>query len=114
MDLKLDKLTNDIVITAGDMVTISGIDEAGQRIKDRLLTFQNEWFLNLSYGVDYIGTILIKNPRTGVVASHLRAQILKSVNGEITAFSSDFSNRELSINYSIIIDDETLTEEVTL
>jgi len=114
MDLKLDNLTNDISLSFGDLVTVTGLAEAGQRIKDRLKTFKNEWFLNLSYGIDYIGKILIKNPRTSVIAAHVRSEILKSAKGEITSFSAEFDNRELKIEYSLIVNGESLTDEVTL
>jgi len=113
MDLRLDLSTNDLSIVSGDIETVSGADEAGQRIHDRLMTFLGEWFLNLSYGVDYIGKILVKNPRTGVVSAHLRSEILKSVSGRITAFSSTIENRILSANYSVRVDGETITGEVT-
>ena len=113
MDLKLNKLSNDLSIVSGDLETVKGIDEAGQRIRDRLLTFIGEWFLNLSFGVDYIGKIMVKNPRTSIVSAHLRSEILKSAQGRITAFSSEIDDRILTAEYSMIIDGETLTDEVT-
>ena len=114
MDLKLDKLGNDISIASGDIETVKGIDEAGQRIRDRLLTFIGEWFLNLSFGVDYIGRIMVKNPRTSVVSAHLRSEILKSADGKITAFSSDIKDREFTVNYEVLIDKESITDEITI
>ena len=93
MDLKISSETNDISIVKGDIELASGINEAGQRIRDRLLTFKGEWFLNLSFGADYIGKILVKNPRTSVVSAHLRSEILKSVSGRISAFTSSIKNR---------------------
>jgi len=113
MDLKLDTGTNDLSIASGDIETITGADEAGQRIHDRLTTFIGEWFLNLSYGVDYIGKILVKNPRTNVVSAHLRSEILKSVTGRITSFTSTIKDRALTVEYSVFIEGETITGEVT-
>lgn len=114
MDLKINKLNNDLSIASGDIETIKGIDEAGQRIRDRLLTFIGEWFLNLSFGVDYIGRIMVKNPRTSVVSAHLRSEILKSADGKITAFSSNIEDRVLTVNYDMIIDKESITDEITI
>lgn len=114
MDLKLERLTNDIAITSGDIVTIKGLDEAGQRIRDRLLTFKNEWFLDLSYGIDYIGKIMIKNPRTSIISAHIRSEMLKSVSGKITSFTANIKNRHLKIEYGLIVDGESITDEVTL
>lgn len=112
MDLMLNTQTNDLSINGGDIQTITGIDEAGQRIKDRLLTFINEWFLNLAYGVDYFGRIYVKNPRTSVVAAHLRSEILKSVDGKITSFSSEINNRQLNANYTVLIDGESISGQI--
>ena len=114
MDLKLEKLTNDIAITSGDITTIKGLDEAGQRIRDRILTFRGEWFLNLSFGVDYIGKIMIKNPRNSIISAHIRAEILKSVSGKITSFTSTIKNRVLKVEYGLTINGESITDEVTL
>ena len=114
MDLKIDKNTNDLVVSSGDFVTTRGLEEAAQRIRDRLLTFKGEHYLNLSYGVDYIGKILVKNPRTSVIAAHIRSEILKSVTGKITSFESTLKNRELSVTYGLIIDGDTLVDELTL
>lgn len=114
MDLKLEKLTNDIAITSGDVVTIKGLDEAAQRIKDRLLTFRGEWFLNLSFGVDYIGKIMVKNPRNSIISAHIRSEILKSVSGKITSFTSTIRNRVITVEYGLTIDGESITDEVTL
>lgn len=114
MDLKIDRVTNDLVMSAGDLVVTRGLEEAGQRIRDRLLTFKGENYLNLSYGADYRGKILVKNPKTSVIASHIRSEILKSVGGEITAFQAEITNRELTASYSVTIDSGTLTDELTL
>ena len=114
MDLKLEKLTNDIELSSGDIVTIKGLDEAAQRIKDRLLSFRGEWFLNLSFGVDYIGKIMVKNPRNSVISAHIRSEILKSVSGKITSFTSTIKNRVLKVEYGLTIDGESIIDEVTL
>jgi hypothetical protein len=113
MDLKLDN-TNDLSIVSGDIETITGINEDGQRIKDRLMTFTGEWFMDLSFGVDYIGKILIKNARQSVSSAHIRTAILKSVTGKITAFSSSLQNRELTASYTVKIGTESITDEITI
>ncbi len=112
MDIKLDSSTNDLSIVTGDIETVSGTTEQTQRIRDRLLTFLGEYFLNLSYGVDYIGKILVKNPRTGIVSAHIRSEILKSVPGKITAFSSVLKDRKLTVEYSMLMNGEIITGEV--
>lgn len=97
MDFKYD---TDRVIENGDWATVSGAEAAKQRIKDRLLTFIEEWFLDLSYGVPYRGNILIKNPRLDVVNAILKTEILKSQDGTFTSFSIDLdARRKLTVEY---------------
>ena len=112
MDLKLNG-SNDLSITLGDIETVTGGAESGQHIKDRLQTFIGEYFLNLSYGLDYFGRIFVKNPRPSVVASHIRNEMIKSAPGTITAFSYELDDRELKVEYSMILDSgETITGAV--
>ena len=112
MDLKLDTATNDLALEKGDLLTVSGGDEYAQRIKDRLKTFVGEWFLNLSYGIDYRNRILVKNARVSVIAAHVRTAILKSAPGKITAFSYELDDRNLKVEYSLLIDDQVITGNI--
>lgn len=109
MDLKLNT-SNDLSIDLGDLETVTGSHEAGQRIKDRLQTFKNEWFLNLAIGLDYFGRIFVKNPRPSIVASHIRNEILKAASGNITAFSYELVNRVLKVEYTMILDSGEILE----
>lgn len=113
MDLKFD---NDLVIEKGDLVLVSGAKETGQRVRDRLLTFRNEWFLDLDYGPNYLRDVMIKNPRLNIVAAILKQEILKSApNAEFTTFDASInSSRELSINYELSTIDGPLSDEIAL
>ena len=102
---------NDRVIENGDWATVDDSDAAKQRIKDRLQTFQGEWFLDLSFAPQYRGTILIKNPRLDVVNAILKEEILKSQDGTFLSFSIELdANRKMTVEYVLettfgIIDD---------
>lgn len=111
MDLKY---SNDLVITNGDLEMVTGADEVGQRINDRLMTFKGEWFLDLSFGPDYRNDILVKNPRLSIIAAVLKREILKSANGTITDFDSTFENRKLNITYTMETINGTVTSEITV
>jgi len=52
-------------------------EAAVQGIRQRLLTWQGEWFLNTKVGIPYIQRILVKNPNSRIVESLFRAAILK-------------------------------------
>lgn len=110
------KLTNDLEFKNGQMVMISGAEETAQRIRHRLLTFRGEWFLDLSFGPTYRKDVLIKNPRLDVVTAVIKSEILKSVDdGSFANFSATLSgDRKLSISYTLLVNDEEITDTVTL
>lgn len=113
MDLKFD---NDLVIQKGDLVLVSGANASAQRIRDRLLTFRGEWFLDLDYGPNYLRDVMIKNPRLNIVAAILKQQILKSEPGaEFISFDASINaSRKLSLSYELSTLNGTVSSEVTL
>jgi len=113
MDLKL---ANDLEVKNGDLSLIQDASATAQRIRHRLLTFRGEWFLDLLFGPTYREDILIKNPRLDVVTAIIKSEILKSVDaGNFDDFSATLSSdRKLSISYTLNLEDETITEAITL
>lgn len=78
IDLKLDPITNDLVIgTDGEFVLTGGVDLIRQRVVYRLRTHAGRWPLDLSMGVDYLGVIFAG----GATDEDIRAELL----AEITA-----------------------------
>ena len=99
IDLKYD---DDLVIENGDLAVVGETDSIRQRITDRLLTFSEEWFLDLSFGVPYYDNILVKNPRLDVVNAILKEQILKSQDGSFVSFAVNLDrDRKLSVEYEL-------------
>ena len=47
----------DIVVTNGALQTVSGDDELRQRLEFKLEFFQNDWFLDLLFGIPYYGRV---------------------------------------------------------
>ncbi len=107
---------SDRVIVNGDWATVDQIEAAKQRIKDRLLTFQGEWFLDLAFGPEYRGTILIKNPRLDVVNAILKDEILKSQDGTFLSFSInlDSATRAMAVEYVLQTTLGTISDTVTI
>ena len=56
---------------------ISGEEELRQRIRQHLLFFRGEWFLNASEGVPYLTDLLGERLDTDLVASVIRNQLLE-------------------------------------
>lgn len=57
--LLMDKSSGnlDIVVTNGALQTVSGDDELRQRLEFKLEFFQNDWFLDLLFGIPYYGRV---------------------------------------------------------
>lgn len=113
MDLKLH---NDIEITNGDLVLVSGANATAQRIRHRLLTFRGEWFLDLQFGPTYREDVMIKNPRLDVVTAVIKSEILKSTDGgTFEEFEAVLNGRrELDISYTVNLEGETISEVITI
>jgi len=99
-DIRFD---NDLVVQNGDLLLVEEPDASGQRIKHRLLTFIGEYFLDLNFGTPYYDNILVKAPRIDVISAIIKAEILKSADGEFTEFEAaiDSRTRKLDINTTI-------------
>lgn len=81
-----------------------------QRLKIRLQTFREEWFLDVEYGVPYWQRILgLKNTKEAVDLI-FQQEILKETGvKEIVSFESTFENR----NYSLVVQVKVVNGEIT-
>lgn len=69
--------THDLKINrAGDLLLVDGAARVAQQVKVTLLTFLGEWFLDTDFGVPYIESILVKNPKMAAINAILRARII--------------------------------------
>ena len=100
-DLKIDPLTNDIVMEGGRPVVVSDSDAKAQRIRSRLLTVRGEWFLDTTFGLDYYGVVWVKKTPRPVLAAHIKREILRGADqgDRITSFEMDYvgATRTLSV-----------------
>lgn len=105
----------DLVIENGDLATVSGADEVAQRIRDRLLTFRGEWFLDLEFGPSYREDILKKGVTLETVSAILKTEILEVVTGDFEDFQTRLnSERRLEISYTLNIEEGQIEETVTI
>lgn len=95
-DIRLDELTNDILISGGKLSIISDNARAvRQRLLIRLRTFKGEWFLDSAVGVPYFQSILRQGVRKELVDVLLKRTILETEGVQrITSYSSTL-NRQL-------------------
>lgn len=114
MDLLLNEETHDLVWNNGaltkEFTTQPFTQNVSQRLKIRLLTFRNEWFLDTNYGVPWFQEILGKKPSKSKVDQILQQQILEESGvKEIVSFNSTFQNRQYSLSFSV----KVVTGEIT-
>lgn len=113
-DFALDSLTRDLVLP---LKLRDGAERVGQSVGIRLRAWLGEWFLDTGYGVPYLESVLVKNPRPEIVEAILRAQIL-SVQGvrRIQTFNLTIDNktRKARVDFVIESDEGLATGVVTL
>lgn len=82
--------------------TQSRVDVVAQRLRIRLLTWREEWFLDTSYGVPYLQRILGFKIKKSAVDLIFQREILAE-NGvkELTFFESTFENRKYSLSFRV-------------
>ena len=100
-DLYLNPSTHDLVIENGDFKTVKGQEAIGQNVKQRLLTFLEEWFLDQTLGVNWPG-LFEPTTRPQVIETVLKAEI-RNTPGivEVIEFDADIdvANYQLQIAF---------------
>jgi len=114
LDILLDPGGDLKVSETGD---ISLTQSVRQAIRIRLLWFLGEWRLGPLVGLDYWGTVLVKNPNMVKIRQAIRNEIL-SVE-EVTAVNDvqllhDKKARTLTVRYEAVTDEETIRDEVRI
>jgi len=106
MALAIDS-NNDLTLTDGQFDSVTGLEALGQRVRDRLFTMRNEWFLDTEFGVPYLESILGQKPRSLVgISAILKTEIRLTLGTDATlsAFqvAFDSTTRELSVAFLIV------------
>lgn len=109
MDIKLNDETGDVLLSTTNTITTpvfttTTSENLAQRLKIRLQTFKNEWFLDGTIGIDYFNQISGKNRSKAAVDAIIQAEILKEQEVlQITAYSSvvDKTTRKITIQFTV-------------
>ena len=114
LDILLDPGGDLAVSATGD---ISLTESVRQAIIIRLRWFLGEWRLGPLLGLDYWGTVLVKNPNLVKVRQAIRDEIL-SVE-EVTGVNrvdlkADAAKRQRIVSYEAVTSEETFREEVKI
>lgn len=86
-----------------------------QRLKIRLLTFQEEYFMDVTYGVPWFQRVLGKKTSKAAVDLLFQQQILLETGvKEITSFSSTLVNRNYSMTFRVKVVSGEETPPITI
>lgn len=99
MDLALDNANGDLIIDNADLVFVRDIDAVAQFLKQKLRTFQSEWFLDESVGIPYFDQIFVKNPRSVTYDSIFKEAILSTAGVvELVSYNAVLSGDTRTLN----------------
>lgn len=100
--LAIDQTTNDLYLADdGLLAIVRDAHAVGQHVRQRLKTFEGEWFLDTTAGVPWIDQIFARQYNPALAEAVVKAEILDTVGTvEITAFSVRFDKalRNLDIH----------------
>lgn len=114
LDILLDPGGDLKVSETGD---ISLTQSVRQAIRIRLLWFLGEWRLGPLMGLDYWGTVLVKNPNMVKIRQAIRNEILsvdEVTNVNDVQLIHDKKARTLLVRYEAVTDEETIRDEVSI
>ena len=77
MDLALGT-DGDLIITAGDLALVDGVDAVAQLVRQNLQFWAGEWFLDTTLGIDFLGYIFVKTPNPTLIDDIFKNVILST------------------------------------
>lgn len=92
--LAIDPNTNDLMLTHdNNLSVVTGAEAVGQHVRQRLMTFQGEWFLDNTAGVTWLSEIFAKQYNPELAEAVVKNEILDTDGvTEISSFSVAFAN----------------------
>ena len=117
MDIKLDESSGDTSIVNGDFAyTNIGVDDLAQRLYIRLNTFQGEWFMDGTLGVDYFNKVFGKNKSKAAIDAIIQAEVLKEPDAlQIVSYESSINtDRTFSCTLRVRTENGAITDPLNL
>ncbi len=85
--------SNNFIIKNGEFVLVEDVDQLVQNVRERLLSYRSDYFLDSTHGLPYIEVIFAKPFNIINAESAIKAEILAdSEIEELTSFSSEFDS----------------------
>ena len=107
-DLAMNLLTNDLLITNGDLSLVTGSDAIAQDLQQTLQVWLGEWFLDTTVGIPFKQNILVKNPNVDLVQASI-VDAASNVPGvtEILSVNFTYSNSNRTFSITVVAKDST-------
>lgn len=118
IDIALNPLTNDLVLTDFDFQLVDDTRQIMQNLAIRLRFVLGEWYLDITSGVPYFEFFFIKSPNQIQIESILKEEIVNTRGiVEIISFQTEFDKRKrvYSVKFSArSISGEELLKELEI
>lgn len=76
IDLYLSPTNHDLALSPQrDLMLVDGADRIRQQVEVTLLTFLGEWFLDETFGIPYLESIMVKSPNRAEIENIIRAKV---------------------------------------
>lgn len=97
--LALDPITNDLFLRSnGELAVVRDAEAVGQHARQRLKTFNGEWFLDTTAGVPWLDEILGRGYDAALAEAVIKGEILDTdAVIEITSFSVRFDRHRRAL-----------------
>ncbi|MBN9074286.1 MAG: hypothetical protein J0H34_22340 [Rhizobiales bacterium] len=107
--LAIDPATNDLYLAPdGNLAVVHDAEAIGQHVRQRLMTFEGEWFLDILAGVPWLDQLLGRAYDSALAEAVVKAEILDTDGvEEITSFSVRFLRDQRNLD---IFGIEVMTE----
>ncbi len=116
LDLKLNA-GHDLALDGGNAVLVDGAARVKQQIRVTLLTWLGEYFLDTTFGVPFLESILVKRPNRNEIEAVLRQRInaVPGVTG-VTRMQLDIERqrRTLAVSFEANTDEGLVADTITL
>jgi hypothetical protein len=97
--------SNDLYLLNGRIAVVSEGEQVLQHVRTRLLTYQEEWFLDTRAGIPYFQNILIKPANLSGTEALIKTEILQTPDVlSLSAFGLEFDaiTRTLNITFTAL------------
>lgn len=98
--LSISGITNDLEIVGNSLRLPIDNEAIAQHVKQRLMTYQGEWFLDIFAGVPWFQEVFVRPTNQMVIESVIKAEILETPGVyELTEFAIEIhkKNRQIEV-----------------